>query len=129
MKTLYFYKNQDGYQEYPIPSDDELKDYWPIEVNDDFVYQGQRVDASTGQLNPVIPDDVLIKQIQIEQKSRMNIAGAQIEILSDMAMIDGSLSSDDAALLQSWRQYRVDVYNVTKQATYPQLVDWPKEPA
>lgn len=128
MRTLYFFKDRDGYQEYPTPTEDELSEFWVIEVNEDFVYQGQRVDPKTGKLNPVIPDDVLIAQISAEQKRRISYAGTQIAILADVVELSGETTSDEATQLAAWRQYRVDVYNVTKQSTYPQLVSWPAAP-
>ena len=127
MRTLYFYKDRDGYQEYPVPTEDELSGFWIIEVNDDFVFQGQRVDQKTGQLNAVIPDDVLIAQISVQQGSLIRAASSQIEILNDIVTI-GTPTDADTALLAAWRKYRIDLYNVPKQANYPQLVNWPVAP-
>lgn len=60
-------------------------------------------------------------------KERME-ASSYIDSYTDMVDM-GEATSEDEAMLASWRTFRVNLLKVTKQPGYPLQIDWPVKPA
>ena len=56
------------------------------------------------------------------------VAALRIAPLQDATDL-GSATEAEAALLLSWKQYRVDLSRIEQQAGFPTVIDWPESPA
>ena len=56
------------------------------------------------------------------------VAALRIAPLQDAADL-GKAPEAEAALLLSWKQYRVDLNRIEQQAGFPTVIDWPEIPA
>ena len=69
MRTIYLFRNGQGYQEYPVPTYDQMPNFIPVEVEDDFDIDAHTYDMANGVF--VIKDqdpEVLAQKIaQINQ--------------------------------------------------------------
>lgn len=57
----------------------------------------------------------------------LRVAAIRIAPLQDAVDL-GSSTEAEAALLLSWKQYRVDLNRIEQQAGFPTVIDWPESP-
>lgn len=117
---------------------------WPKDCNEvgDSVFAEFKSDTSSGGKMRVAGADGLPVWVDAPKPSRAQL----IEIAADekntcmqkatnaIAPLQDAVDLSDAtsneqALLTSWKQYRVALNRIETQATYPETIDWPVAPA
>lgn len=76
---------------------------------------------------PPATDEQLSARAGAERDRLLSEAALRIAPLQDAVDLGDATPSDEAGLLV-WKQYRVDVNRITRQAGYPQSIDWPVKP-
>lgn len=122
----------------PHYKDDLNNVYWLDSSDDDYLLPGDAVvisDDEAAVLTKALQDsyaeltpEQVLQAANAKRDELLSVAGLRVAPLQDAVDI-GKAGHDDERLLQLWKQYRVDVSRVDRQAGFPDLIDWPKEPS
>lgn len=76
-----------------------------------------------GVMNQFVRSDAVQRRDEL-----LAVAALRIAPLQDAADL-GSATDAEAALLLSWKQYRVELNRIEQQAGFPTVIEWPESPA
>lgn len=66
-------------------------------------------------------------EADVERDNRLRVVVIRVAPLQ-YAYELGEADSDQAALLQAWKRYAVNLTKIEQQADYPMIIDWPQAP-
>jgi hypothetical protein len=125
MRTLYFFRNMSGFQEFPIPDEDSMNNYHIIDVDDDFIWKGEVVDELTGKLIMPVPDlSQLSSTIRLQRDGLMEVFSWRIERYNREVRL-GLATTENLQVLDTYMQQLADI---TEQDEFPHAVNWPTPP-
>ncbi|WP_025858873.1 tail fiber assembly protein [Pseudomonas sp. CHM02] len=75
-----------------------------------------------------LTQEELLRLVNAERDQLLMLAAIRIAPLQDAADLDVATVSD-AENLKLWKQYRIAVNRVGQQPGYPEIIEWPPQPA
>ncbi|WP_265532313.1 tail fiber assembly protein [Pseudomonas saponiphila] len=95
------------------------------------VAAGKAIDFSGTRpvlIDPPPPTAEQYRETAFAQRDKaLSVAALRIAPLQDAADL-GNSSASDSAMLIKWKQYRIDLNEVEKQAGFPMDIQWPLAP-
>ncbi|WP_265535209.1 tail fiber assembly protein [Pseudomonas saponiphila] len=75
---------------------------------------------------PQSPEQILTSALALRD-NLLTVATLRINPLQDAVDL-GDATDADTVLLKKWKQYRVAVNRVRDQDSFPEMIDWPRQP-